>query len=39
MEKPNHILQAEEEAGVPFEEWSKEEQAHHWYKPRRTKRD
>ena len=31
MEKPNHILQAEEEVGVPFEEWSKEEQAFHWY--------
>ena len=31
MEKPNHILEAEEEVGVPFEEWSKKEQAHHWY--------
>ena len=31
MEKPNHILEAEEEAGVPFEEWSKEDQAIHWY--------
>ena len=31
MEKPNHIIQAEEEVGVPFEEWSKEEQAFHWY--------
>ena len=31
MEKPNHILEAEEAAGVPFEEWSKEDQAIHWY--------
>ena len=31
MEKPNHILEDEEEAGVPFEEWSKEDQAIHWY--------
>ena len=31
MEKPQHILNAEQECGVPFEDWSKEEQAYHWY--------
>ncbi len=31
MEKPQHILNAEQECGVPFEDWSKEEQAQHWY--------
>ncbi len=31
MEKPQHILNAEQDYGVPFEDWSKEEQAYHWY--------
>lgn len=31
MSKPEHIINAEKECGIPYDDWSKVEQAHHWY--------